>query len=83
MPLTTVVMGDFNDWFWVGSVRKLLAARLPARSRLRTFPSVCPTFRFDRIYFSPASALINVHSDRNAREISDHLPVIADINLAP
>jgi len=36
---TTVVVGDFNDWFWVGSVRKVLATRFPARSRERTFPS--------------------------------------------
>jgi endonuclease/exonuclease/phosphatase family metal-dependent hydrolase len=78
----TVVMGDFNDWFWVGSVRKVLAARLPARSRQRTFPSFCPTFRFDRVYCSPASALLSVRTDPQARAVSDHLPVIADIGLA-
>jgi endonuclease/exonuclease/phosphatase family metal-dependent hydrolase len=81
-PVPTVVMGDFNDWFWVGSVRKVLAARLPARSRQRTFPSFCPTFRFDRVYCSPASALLSVRTDPEARALSDHLPVIADIELA-
>jgi endonuclease/exonuclease/phosphatase family metal-dependent hydrolase len=79
---TTVVMGDFNDWFWVGSVRKVLASRLPARSRARTFPSFCPTFRFDRVYCSPASALLSVRTDPAARTLSDHLPVIADIAIA-
>jgi len=80
--VTTVVMGDFNDWFWAGSVRKVLASRLPARSRARTFPSFCPTFRFDRVYCSPASALLSVRTDAAARMLSDHLPVIADIALA-
>ena len=80
-PVPTVVIGDFNDWFWVGSVRKALAARLPARSRQRTFPSFCPIFRFDRIYCSPASALLSVRTDPEARTLSDHLPVIADIGL--
>ena len=79
--LTTVVLGDFNDWFWVGSVRKVLASRLPARSRQRTFPSICPIFRFDRIYCSSVSALRNVRTDTAARELSDHLPVIADIYI--
>ena len=33
----TVVVGDFNDWFWVNSVRRVLASRCPVRTRLRTF----------------------------------------------
>jgi endonuclease/exonuclease/phosphatase family metal-dependent hydrolase len=77
--VTTVAMGDFNDWFWAGSVRKVLAARLPARSRHRTFPSMFPLFRFDRVYCSHASALLSVRTDPEARLLSDHLPVIAEI----
>jgi endonuclease/exonuclease/phosphatase family metal-dependent hydrolase len=77
----TVVLGDFNDWFWAGSVRKVLAAELPGRSRLRTFPSICPVFRFDRIYCRPATALQGAWTDPEARALSDHLPVIADVRL--
>jgi endonuclease/exonuclease/phosphatase family metal-dependent hydrolase len=80
-PMTTVVLGDFNDWFWVGSVRKVLAAKLPGRSRLRTFPSMCPLFRFDRVYCAPVSALERTWTDRTARALSDHLPVIAEVRL--
>ena len=80
-PATTVVLGDFNDWFWVGSVRRVLAAKLPGRSHLRTFPSICPLFRFDRIYCSPVSALEKTWTDRTARALSDHLPVIAEVRL--
>ena len=80
--LTTVVLGDFNDWFWVGSVRKVLSNRMPARSRQRTFPSFLPLFRFDRVYCSPASRLVSSHTDGDARALSDHLPVICDIRPA-
>lgn len=76
----TVVMGDFNDWLWVGSVRKSLSRVLPGRTRFRTFPSIFPMLRLDRIYCRPRSAFLDCHIDRNARAISDHLPVIADVS---
>ena len=76
-----VVLGDFNDWFWPGSVRSVLARVLPARSRHRTFPSWCPLLRLDRIYCRPVDALIHTWTDRDARLVSDHLPVIADLRL--
>ena len=75
----TVALGDFNDWLWAGSVRRSLARALPGCSRHRTFPARLPLFQLDRIYLSPASALISSHTDPRARAISDHLPVIADI----
>jgi len=76
-----VVLGDFNDWFWAGSVRSALARTLPGRSRHRTFPSWFPLMRLDRIYCRPVSALKRTWTDREARLVSDHLPVIADIAL--
>jgi endonuclease/exonuclease/phosphatase family metal-dependent hydrolase len=78
---TTVVLGDFNDWFLVGSVRKALAVEFPARSRIRTFPSRYPVFRFDRIYCRPVWALANARTDRAAQTLSDHLPVIAEVRI--
>ena len=77
----TVIMGDFNDWFWVGSVRKALSHELPGRTRFRTFPSIFPLLRLDRIYCRPRSAFVDCYTDRAARAISDHLPVIADVSL--
>ncbi len=77
----TVALGDFNDWFWAGSVRRSLARALPGFSRHRTFPSVLPLLQLDRVFLFPASALIATRTDREARHISDHLPVIADIAL--
>jgi endonuclease/exonuclease/phosphatase family metal-dependent hydrolase len=79
--MPTVVMGDFNDWFWAGSVHAVLARDLPGRSRFRTFPSVWPLLRLDRVFCRPAAALLACFTDRRARAISDHLPVIADIAI--
>ena len=80
-PMTTVMLGDFNDWFWAGSVRKVLARALPGRTRHRTFPSICPVLHLDRIYCRPREALLEGHTDLSARQISDHLPVIADVRV--
>ena len=81
--MPTVVAGDFNDWFWVGSVRSALSRALPGCTRFRTFPSLLPLLRLDRIYCRPAGALVAAFTDRTARHISDHLPVIADVAVPP
>jgi endonuclease/exonuclease/phosphatase family metal-dependent hydrolase len=78
---TTVALGDFNDWFWAGSVRRSLARALPAFTRHATFPSTWPLFQLDRIYLWPPPALVGSRTDLEARAISDHLPVIADIRI--
>ena len=78
-----VVMGDFNDWFWAGSVRRALERVLPRCTRYRTFPAPLPTLELDRIYVSPAVRLAASRTDRSAKALSDHLPVIADIEIAP
>jgi endonuclease/exonuclease/phosphatase family metal-dependent hydrolase len=77
-----VVVGDFNDWFWVMSVRRVLAARCPVRTRLRTFPSAMPALRLDRIYATPNAIMVKAWTDRAARAYSDHLPVLADVGFS-
>jgi endonuclease/exonuclease/phosphatase family metal-dependent hydrolase len=77
--MTTVMLGDFNDWFWPGTLRDALKHELPGRTRHATFPSWCPMFRLDRVFCWPPKALIRSFVDRSARRASDHLPVIADI----
>lgn len=76
-----VVIGDFNDWFWVGSVRAVLSRAFGGRTRFRTFPARFPLLRLDRIYCRPARAFMQCFTDPKARGISDHLPVIADLRL--
>jgi endonuclease/exonuclease/phosphatase family metal-dependent hydrolase len=77
--MTTVVVGDFNDWLWPGSITRALLGELPGCTQSRTFPSWWPVLRLDRIYCRPAVAILRSFTDPAARRISDHLPVIADI----
>jgi endonuclease/exonuclease/phosphatase family metal-dependent hydrolase len=79
--LTTVMVGDFNDWIWRGSVQNAIHRALPGRTWHRTFPSWLPLIRLDRIYCRPHTALVRSWTDRTARRISDHLPVFADIKV--
>jgi len=80
-PMTTVMLGDFNDWFWPSSMREAIRHELPARTRHATFPSWCPVFRLDRVFCWPPQTLRRSFVDRGARLASDHLPVITDIVL--
>jgi endonuclease/exonuclease/phosphatase family metal-dependent hydrolase len=75
----TIVLGDFNDWFWVRSVRGVLAQHCPVRTRFRTFPSRCPLLRLDRIYVDRGGDIRKAWTDKEAAHYSDHLPVLADI----
>ncbi|MFN3398985.1 MAG: endonuclease/exonuclease/phosphatase family protein [Ferrovibrio sp.] len=79
--LTTVMLGDFNEWFIYGTVRRALATVLPGRTKLRSFPAIWPIFMLDRIYCRPRHALLDCWTDPLACRVSDHLPVIADIRM--
>jgi endonuclease/exonuclease/phosphatase family metal-dependent hydrolase len=76
-----VVLGDFNDWFWPGSVRAVLTRVLGGRTQHRTFPAKCPLLRLDRVYCRPSNAIVRSFVDREAKAMSDHLPIIADLRL--
>lgn len=79
----TVMMGDFNDWFAFRPVRRTLARVLPESTNLRSFPACWPLLRLDRLYCSRPGMLVRSFSDPEARHASDHLPVIADLDLRP
>jgi endonuclease/exonuclease/phosphatase family metal-dependent hydrolase len=79
LDIPTIVMGDFNDWLWAGSVRRTLESVLPRCTHHRTFPAFLPLLRLDRIYMSAAVSLAGCRTDPAARALSDHLPVIAEI----
>jgi len=79
--MPTVMMGDFNDWAWPSSLRRALKRELPGWTRHATFPARRPLLGLDRVYCWPASALRASFTDRAARRMSDHLPVIADLAI--
>lgn len=78
-----VVLGDINDWVPLRSIAHVLDRRLGTAPRLRSFPSSRPLLSLDRIWIHPAAALkgMFVHRSALARWASDHLPVVADIDL--
>jgi endonuclease/exonuclease/phosphatase family metal-dependent hydrolase len=80
-PATTVMLGDFNEWFWPASLRCALGRELPARTQHATFPSWYPLFRLDRIFCWPSGAMRASFVGRSARRASDHLPVLADVAI--
>jgi endonuclease/exonuclease/phosphatase family metal-dependent hydrolase len=77
----TVLMGDLNEWFLWGRPLRWLHARFGATPAPATFPSALPLFALDRIWVRPRKLLARlfVHSGRQVREASDHLPVIAQL----
>ena len=52
-PARSLIVGDFNDWIWRGSVQSALAECMAERSHQKTFPAWLPVFALDRVYCRP------------------------------
>jgi endonuclease/exonuclease/phosphatase family metal-dependent hydrolase len=82
--MPTVLAGDFN--MTRGKARELRAhaAHLGARDVLATFPSIAPVLPLDRIFALHGASIVDVavHRSRRARVASDHLPLVATIELS-
>jgi len=79
-----VVVGDLNEWFWFpGAVGRTLRRELHGPRIRRTHPAPLPLFPLDRIYWDRELAAdgFHVHRSRLARVASDHLPVVARLQL--
>lgn len=78
-----VVCADFNEWRPYSGLHRTLGRVLGVSPSVRSFPSRLPTLALDRIYASrPASVTrLNAVSSRIARIASDHLPIVADIEI--
>jgi endonuclease/exonuclease/phosphatase family metal-dependent hydrolase len=74
-----ILMGDFNVWFPRSRLLGRIKGRFGAPPAPRTFPSLLPVFRLDRIWALPTGSLSNMqtHVTRVSRMASDHLPVTA------
>jgi endonuclease/exonuclease/phosphatase family metal-dependent hydrolase len=78
----TVLLGDFNEWRPRSALRRFDRhfgmALAPA-----TFPSPFPVSALDRIWVAPADACVGLraHRSRAARVASDHLPLVATLEL--
>lgn len=79
----TLFLGDLNEWLPWGSVRRRAHALFGPAPAPRTFPSRCPVFALDRVHVRPGSLLrsVAVRKTAQARLASDHLPLVAQIDL--
>jgi endonuclease/exonuclease/phosphatase family metal-dependent hydrolase len=76
----TVVCGDMNEWFAVGRPLRWLHARLGRTRGVPTFPAGFPLFALDRLWVHPRAALRRLRAHRTS-VASDHLPVVADLEI--
>ena len=81
-PLTSVLMGDINEWFLWGRPLRWLHRHFKATPARATFPAHWPLFALDRIWADPRHLLerIATHDSPLARIASDHLPATARLN---
>ena len=81
--MPTVLLGDLNEWFVQRRALRWLHEHFGESPARATFPSLLPILALDRIWCVPASAMRNVrvHRSRLARVASDHLPLLAELDL--
>lgn len=80
----TLLLGDFNVWRQAEGCVQVLARRLgEVAHRPRTFPARMPALALDRVWCVPHEALLHVRAHDNplARVASDHLPLVAAMQL--
>jgi endonuclease/exonuclease/phosphatase family metal-dependent hydrolase len=83
-----IVVGDFNEWTR-GMASRLMAEAFEAakpktsRRHARTYPGIFPVLHLDHFYYDKHFALrsFRVHRSPRALVASDHLPLVADLEL--
>ena len=78
-----VLAGDLNEWSLWGRPLRVLHKTFPHTPHRRSWPAHRPVFALDRIWVHPRQALhkLAVHRSALSRIASDHLPLIAEIDL--
>jgi endonuclease/exonuclease/phosphatase family metal-dependent hydrolase len=78
-----VLLGDLNEWFLWGRPLRRLHRYFKHTPHVATFPSFLPILALDRVWTHPRSLLkgIRVHDSALARVASDHLPLVATLEI--
>ena len=78
-----VLLGDLNEWFLWGRPLRRLHAYFSETPAPATFPAISPFLALDRLWTHPRTILreLRVHDSATARVASDHLPLVAEIEL--
>lgn len=77
------VVGDFNDWLPGRSLVRALDDLVGSGGAPKSFPSRWPVLALDRVWAHPRARVLSVkaHTSTLARIASDHLPVVAEIEI--
>ncbi|MBI4886859.1 MAG: endonuclease/exonuclease/phosphatase family protein [Acidobacteria bacterium] len=83
-----IVLGDFNEWMR-GLATQMLSERLGSIDlrahlrRRRTYPGVFPVLHLDHIYYEGKVEVAGLELPRTRLALlaSDHLPLVADLNV--
>jgi endonuclease/exonuclease/phosphatase family metal-dependent hydrolase len=78
-----VLVGDLNEWFLWGRPLRWLHRHFAQTPALATFPSFRPLLSLDRLWAHPGHILkrLEVHRSPLAAMASDHLPLVATLEL--
>lgn len=83
-----IVAGDFNEWTSGLTTRLFKREFRSVDPKLhlgtaRTFPGIAPILHLDHIYFDTTFRLLRakLHRSRTALFASDHLPIVADLEI--
>ena len=78
-----VLMGDLNEWFLWGRPLRRLHRYFERTRAVPTFPAQLPVLALDRLWTHPGSILARLHAHGSplARVASDHLPLVATLDL--
>ncbi len=78
-----VLLGDLNEWFLWGRPLRRLHRYFKHTPHVATFPARMPFLALDRVWAHPRSILkrIGVHATPLARIASDHLPLVATLEV--
>ena len=81
--VVTVVLGDFNEWRPIAVSLRPLRDVLGPTPAPKSYPAHRALLRLDRVWVRPRERLLQVEAHRTAaaRLASDHLPVLAKIDL--
>lgn len=83
--LPALILGDLNERDPTRGALAVLAPRTGAPPRVPTYPSFRPALALDRILSLPPGLVGDVmaHDTPEARQASDHLPLVARVSLSP
>lgn len=81
--IPTVLAGDFNITRARARALRAYAEHFGKADALATFPAIAPVLPLDRIFAVSGASIVDVevHRSRRARIASDHLPLVATIEL--